>query len=198
MSSRIISLSAMGTNRSGTLSNYFKKIYNNFGNVQHSSLFSNNDTFVLNAKIQFPKDANLNFLYPHFYTEAMIKPDNMFKQAISDESFYVILNDSKPYKTSSEKTITINTKIADTSGIISKQLSLLEDSGCKITNFDSSYYGAPHSSTPIFTLNLSANFHKDNNNINDVLDKMRRQNAFHICDIKIDDDYVTEYDGMGF
>jgi glycine cleavage system regulatory protein len=63
MTSKLISVSAVGVNRIGTHPKYFKAISNNNGNIQNSSLYNHNNIFVMNANIEYSRDANLNFLY---------------------------------------------------------------------------------------------------------------------------------------
>ena len=57
MISNLVSVSAIGVNRVGTLSRYFRNIYKNNGSVQNSSLQNFNNIFVMNADIQFPKES---------------------------------------------------------------------------------------------------------------------------------------------
>ena len=79
MTSRLVSVSAIGMNRIGTLSRYFNNIYKNNGNVQESTLHNVNDIFIMNAQLQFPKSQNINFLYPDFYN---------FQKESNQEAFY--------------------------------------------------------------------------------------------------------------
>lgn len=191
MTSRLVSVSAIGMNRIGTLSRYFNNIYKNNGNVQESTLHNVNDIFIMNAQLQFPKSQNINFLYPDFY--------NFQKESTSNVPFYAIVNpqQSGVYYPKTQ-IINIKTEISDTCGIVSNQLSSLEKYDCKIRNFTSNCTPAPHSATPIFSFNIEASFKKDNNNINKLIDEIRYTNPHNLCEIVIGDHIITEYDGIGF
>ena len=188
MFSNIVSVSAIGVNRVGTLSRYFKNIYINNGSVQKSSLQNFNNIFVINANIVFPKDQNLNFLYPDLYK-------------LSDSTrvappFYAIINPEKNTMHNKES-INIKTEISDTCGIISNQVSSLEKHNCTIQSFNSTCDSAPHSAVPLFSLNVTATFDKDQN-INPLIDELRHNNAHSLCEISVGDKIITDYDGMGF
>jgi glycine cleavage system regulatory protein len=188
MISNLVSVSAIGVNRVGTLSRYFNNIYKNNGSIQKSTLKNFNNIFVLNADIQFPKDQNLNFLYPDLYK-------------LSDSTrvtppFYAIVNPEKNIMHNKEL-INIKTEISDTCGIISNQVSSLEKYNCTIQNFNSTCEPAPHSSTPLFSLQLQASFDKKND-INNLIDEIRHNNARSLCEISVGDKIITDYDGMGF
>ena len=189
MISNLVSVSAIGVNRVGTLSRYFNNIYKNNGSIQKSTLQNFNNIFVLNADIIFPKEQNLNFLYPDLYK-------------LSDSSrvappFYAIVNPEKNNFMHNKELINIKTEISDTCGIISNQVSSLEKHNCIIQSFNSTCEPAPHSSTPLFSLQLQASFDK-NNSINDLIDEIRHNNAHSLCEISIGNDIITDYDGMGF
>ena len=189
MISNIVSVSAIGVNRVGTLSRYFKNIYINNGSVQHSSLQNFNNIFVINADIQFPKDQNLNFLYPDLY--------KLSGSLHNPPPFYSIINPEKKYFLHNKETINIKTEISDTCGIISNQISSLEKHNCKIQSFNSTCDSAPHSAVPLFSLNVTATFDKDQN-INPLIDELRHNNAHSLCQISVGDKIITDYDGMGF
>jgi len=190
MTSNLISVSAIGVNRVGTLSRYFKNIYKNNGNIQKSSLQQFNDIFVMNANIQFPRNENINFLYHDLY--------KLDKDSVTDVPFYVIVNPQKTSHDPNKEIIRIKTEISDTCGIVSNQLASLEKFDCKIHNFNSDCTPAPHSATPLFSFNVEASFHKDNDNINNLIDEIRYNNPLSLCKITIGEQTITEYDGMGF
>jgi len=188
MISNLVSVSAIGVNRVGTLSRYFRNIYKNNGSVQNSSLQNFNNIFVMNADIQFPKEQELNFLYPDLYKLS----DNMR----NPPPFYAIVNPER-INLHNKEMINIKTEISDTCGIISNQLDSLEKHDCKIISFNSTCEPAPHSSTPLFSLQIQASFDK-NNNINELIDEIRYNNAHSLCEISVGDKIITDYDGMGF
>ena len=190
MISNLVSVSAIGVNRIGTLSRYFKNIYENNGNVTKSSLQNFNDIFVMNANLQFPQDTNINFLYPDLY--------KFSPKTLPDPPFYAIVNKQNGLNLPGRKIISIKTEISDTCGIVSNQLTSLEKFDCKIHSFDSDCAPAPHSATPIFSFNVEASFHSSNDNINVLIDEIRYNNPHSLCEISIDDKVIAEYDGMGF
>ena len=190
MTSNLVSVSAIGVNRIGTLSRYFKNIYENNGNVAKSSLQNFNDIFVMNADLEFPKDTNINFLYPDLY--------KFSSKTVPDPPFYAIVNKRNNFNNFERKTINIKTEISDTCGIVSNQLGSLEKFDCKIHSFSSDCTPAPHSSTPLFSFNVEASFHNSNENINVLIDEIRYNNPQSLCEITIDDKLICEYDGMGF
>ena len=190
MTSNLVSVSAIGVNRIGTLSRYFKNIYENNGNVTRSSLQNFNDIFVMNADLEFPKDTNINFLYPDLY--------KFSPKTVPDPPFYAIVNKRNSKNNFERKTINIKTEISDTCGIVSNQLGSLEKFDCKIHNFKSDCTPAPHSSTPLFSFNVEASFHNSNENVNTLIDEIRYNNPHSLCEITIDNQLITEYDGMGF
>ena len=190
MISNLVSVSAIGVNRIGTLSRYFKNIYKNNGNVQKSSLQNFNDIFVMSADIEFPKNQNINFLYPDLY--------KFSAKTLPDPPFYAIVNPHKSSHHPNKEIINIKTEISDTCGIVSNQLASLEKFDCKIHTFNSDCTPAPHSSTPIFSFNVEASFHNTNENINILIDEIRYNNPQSLCEITIDDKLICEYDGMGF
>ena len=103
MTSNLVSVSAIGVNRIGTLSRYFKNIYENNGNVTRSSLQNFNDIFVMNADLEFPKDTNINFLYPDLY--------KFSSKTVPDPPFYAIVNKRNSINNFERKTINIKTEI---------------------------------------------------------------------------------------
>lgn len=197
MTSKLISVSAVGVNKIGTLSKYFKAISNNNGNIQNSSLYNHNNIFVMNANIEFSRDANLNFLYPNFHMNNSRDSTDILKHSWSDAPFYAVVNETNLNHNNSSQIINIETTYADTSGIVANQIALLEKSDCKISNFTSNFIPAPHSCTPIFSFNVSAHFN-NNNNIDSLIDDIRHQNALHDCKIDINGKHIESYEGMGF
>ena len=190
MLNNLVSVSAIGVNRIGTLSKYFNNIYKNNGNVTKSTLQNFNDIFVMNADLEFPKNQNINFLYPDLY--------KFTPNTVPDPPFYAMVNPQKFYNLHNRKKINIKTEISDTSGIVSNQLNSLEKFDCKIHTFNSDCNPAPHSSTPLFSFNVEASFHNTNENINTLIDEIRYNNPQSLCEITIDNDLICEYDGMGF
>jgi len=198
MTSKLISVSTVGVNKIGTLSKYFKAIANNNGNIQHSALYNHNNIFVMNANIEFSRDTNLNFLYPNFHMNNSRDSTDILKHSWSDAPFYAVVNETNYNQNNNSQVINIDTTYADTSGIVANQIALLEKSDCKISNFSSDFIPAPHSCTPIFSFNISAHFNNNNHKINDLIDKIRHQNALHDCKIDINGKYIEFYEGMGF
>ena len=190
MISNLVSVSAIGVNRVGTLSKYFNNIYKNNGNVTKSTLQNFNDIFVMSADLEFPKNQNINFLYPNLY--------KFTHNTVPDPPFYAIVNPQKFYNFHNRKIINIKTEISDTSGIVSNQLYSLEKFDCKIHTFNSDCTPAPHSATPIFSFNVEASFQDTNQNINLLIDEIRYNNPQSLCEITIDDKLICEYDGIGF
>lgn len=190
MLNNLVSVSAIGVNRVGTLSKYFNNIYKNNGNVTKSTLQNFNDIFVMSADLQFPQNTNINFLYPDLY--------KFSSKTLPDPPFYAIVNKQNGLYLPDRKKINIKTEISDTSGIVSNQLTSLEKFNCKIHSFDSDCVPAPHSATPLFSFNVEASFHNSNDNINVLIDEIRYNNPHSLCEISIDDKVINEYDGMGF
>lgn len=184
MLSNLVSVSAIGVNRVGTLSRYFKNIYKNNGNVTRSSLQNLNNIFLLNADLQFPKDTNINFLYPNLY--------KFSTKTLPDPPFYAIVNKHNFSHNHKRNIINIKTEISDTCGIVSNQLNSLEKFDCKIHNFVSDCTPAPHSSTPLFSFNVEASFHDSNENINILIDEIRYNNPQSLCEITIDNKLICE------
>ncbi len=91
----------------------------------------------------------------------------------------------------------VRTQCADHSGIIANHLSILENGGAYITSFNSECQGAPHSSTPVFSLDMKTAIRHDAD-IPAIIDRLRTTNSHNVTTIILDDKVVEEYPGFGF
>ena len=156
-----ISISAVGLVHQDHLSKYFRKIFVNKGNIINSSYTTNYNNFLLNADILFPKHVNLDFLDSKFNYQ-----QNVFiNSTLPKIPFHVIVNKQNKKLIHDPNIIKINTSCSDNCGIIYKHLSLLEGKNAIINRFSSLVEPAPISSTPLFSMELEAYFHKNDSDV---------------------------------
>jgi len=196
MSGKKVYVSVIGKYQSGILTQYYKNINLNNGNVINSVMNKVGSNFMLETELEFIKGTNIKFLED--------KPNkfNGFKQLYYNEllgkhigtPFYSIIRDSNTSFpiVSSAKIINISTKCSDTSGIVANQLEEVEKAGGIINTMVTTVTPAPHSCSPIFSLDLSASFKKDNN-ITRLIENMSYQNEVDGCDITVNNIILEEF-----
>ena len=176
----------------GILTQYYKNINLNNGNVINSVMNKLGSNFMLETELEFIKGTNIKFLEakPNKFNEFIKGTNQLYYNGLSGKEiglpFNTIIRDSNPSFpiVSSDKIINISTKCSDTSGIVANQLEEVEKAGGIINTMVSTVTPAPHSCSPIFSLDLSTSF-KKNNNITLMIENMSYQNEVDGCDITV-------------
>ena len=200
MSWKKVYVSVIGKYQSGILRQYYKNININNGNVINSVMNKVGSNFMLETELEFIKGTNIKFLEdkPNKFIEFIKGTNQLYYNGLSgkhiDSPFYSIIRDSSTSFpiVSSDKIINISTKCSDTSGIVAKQLEEVEKAGGIINTMLSTVTPAPHSCSPIFSLDLSTSFKKDNN-ITRMIENMSYQNEVDGCDITVNNIILEEF-----
>jgi len=201
MSWKKVYVSVIGKYQSGILTQYYKNININNGNVINSVMNKVGSNFMLETELEFIKGTNIKFLEAK--TNKFNGTNQLYYNGLSgkhigtphiDSPFYSIIRDSSTSFpiVSSDKIINISTKCSDTSGIVAKQLEEVEKAGGIINTMLSTVTPAPHSCSPIFSLDLSTSFKKDNN-ITRMIENMSYQNEVDGCDITVNNIILEEF-----
>lgn len=208
---RSVFINAVGSLQRGLLTNYFNRIHINDSNVTKSTLNTVGKSFLLNAKIQVPKNNSLEFLQPtdvelnNFCVKSNVNEKNSLVLDEYDykykyykkQPFHVVVDESRDFPFAGYSSLEVHTLCADHSGIIANHLSILENGGAFITNFDSECEGAPHSGTPVFSLVIKSAI-KHDVDISAIIERLRNTNTHNVTTIILDDKVVEEYSGFGF
>lgn len=205
MSWKKVYVSVIGKYQYGILTQYYKNININNGNVINSVMNKVGSNFMLETELEFKKGTNIKFLEakPNKFIEFIKGTNQLYYNGLSgkhietphiDGPFYTIIRDSNTSFpiVSSDKIINISTKCSDTSGIIANQLEEVEKAGGIINSMVSTVTPAPHSCSPIFSLDLSTSF-KKNNNITLMIENMNYQNEVDGCDITVNNIILEEF-----
>ena len=200
MSRKKVYVSVIGKYQPGILTKYYKNISCNNGNVINSVMNKVGSNFMLETELEFIKGTNIKFLEDktNKFNEFIKGTNQLYYNGLSGKHigtpFYSIIRDSNTSFpiVSSDKIINISTKCSDTSGIVANQLEEVEKAGGIINTMVSTVTPAPHSCTPIFSLDLSTSF-KKNNNITLMIENMSYQNEVIGCDITVNNIALEEF-----
>lgn len=138
----------------GILTQYYKNINLNNGNVINSVMNKLGSNFMLETELEFIKGTNIKFLEAK--TNKFNGTNQLYYNGLSCKDigfpFYSIIRDSNTSFpiVSSDKIINISIKCSDTSGIVHNQLEEVEKAGGIISTMVSTVTAAPHSCSPIF------------------------------------------------
>ena len=196
MSWKKVYVSVIGKYQSGILTQYYKNININNGNVINSVMNKVGSNFMLETELEFMEETNIKFLEAK--TNKFNETNQLYYNGLSGKymgsPFYTIIRDSNPSFpiVSSDKIINISTKCSDTSGIVANQLEEVEKAGGIINTMVSTVTPAPHSCSPVFSLDLSVSF-KKNNNITLMIENMNYQNEVDGCDITVNNIILEEF-----
>ena len=138
----LYTISVIGQNRLGFVSNFLKKIYEADGNIINSSMKTLGDNYTLNIQTEFPRNIEIGR-----FLNKNIDPNSFFVFANSNSTF----DEYNPYYP-----IDIQVKLADTSGVIYATTDVLSNISAHVDSLKSSVEPAPMCSTPLFTLDMTA------------------------------------------
>jgi len=205
---RSVIVNAVGSLQRGLLSNYFHRIHNNDANVTKSTLNTVGKSFLLNARVDVPKQKSLDFFKPsclemnNFCVTSKLNDKNGLclvdkKDCHVNSPIHVVVDESTTFPFIGYSSLEIQTNCADHSGIIANHLGILENSGAYITNFSSECEGAPHTSTPVFSLVMKAAIRHDAE-ISHVIEQLRNSNSGNVTTIILDNNVIEEFSGFGY
>lgn len=138
----LYTISVIGQNRLGFVSNFLKKIYEADGNIVNSSMKTLGDNYTLNIQTELPKTLNVT---------------RFLNKNVDSSSFFVYANSQTTrHNYNSHYPIDIQVKLADTSGIIYATTTKLANINAHVDKLKSSVQLAPFSSVPLFTVDMTA------------------------------------------
>jgi len=138
----LYTISVIGHNRLGFVSNFLKKIYEADGNVVNSTMKTLGDNYTLNIQTELP-----NTLDVSKFLNKNMSPSSFFVYADSHSTNNIY---------SSHYPLDVHVKLADTSGIIYATTNKLANINAHVDKLKSSVELAPFCSTPLFTLDITA------------------------------------------
>ena len=138
----LYTISVIGHNRLGFVSNFLKEIYEADGNVVNSTMKTLGDNYTLNIQTELPNTLDVS---------------KFLNKNMSQSSFFVFsYSHSTNNIYSSHYPLDVHVKLADTSGIIYATTNKLANINAHVDKLKSSVELAPFCSTPLFTLDITA------------------------------------------
>ena len=138
----LYTISVIGQNRLGFVSNFLKKIYEADGNIVNSSMKTLGDNYTLNIQTEFPKNIEIGK-----FLNKNIDSNSFFVFARSNSTF----DEYSPYYP-----LDIQVKLADTSGVVYATTDVLSNISAHVDTLNSSVEPAPICNTPLFRLDMTA------------------------------------------
>ena len=165
---KTITMSLIGKNRVGLISNITKQLWNDNVNITKSNMIKLNDNFVLSMSANIPNKLNIDTSY-------FIPNDIMINNGfIKLENNYIQNASNIPIK--------INVSMADTPGIIHETTKILAENNLDISELSSDITPAPISGNDLFNLKIIA---EGKPNINKYNIKEQLESLDALCNAEI-------------